>query len=205
MIVSLFRVVSVCSELSPRPSAATCWCMCGVDADVGVGRGGDVDVVGVAVMRSLWRRPTWMSTPCLFLNLFPQIAQTVECLPTGDPVSAVCSAPEKSGENIAGFGSQSGAPIEAASGFLDVSVPAIGRLHHDRCPFDSRHSVHIASKVDGKHTRSRKRTAKEDEDGIANPDERGRKPSVKKAIKHKRRGEKLHAIVNICYSVYIST
>src|SRR6267154_1676719 len=163
MDVSLFRVVCVCSELSPRPSAATCWCRCGVDADVGVGRGGDVDVVGVAVMRSLWRRPTWMSTPCLFLNFFPQIAQTAECLLTGDLVSAVCSTPEASGENIAGLGSQSGAPIEAVSGFTDVSVPAIGRLHHDRCPFDSRHSVQTASKVEGKHTRRRRRTAEEDE------------------------------------------
>src|SRR6267154_2985396 len=132
MIVSLFRVVSVCSELSPRPSAATCWCMCGVDADVGVGRGGDVDVVGVAVMRSLWRRPTWMSTPCLFLNLFPQIAQTVECPPTGDPISYVCSKCEASGENKAGSGSQSGVPTKTASGFTDAPVPAIGRLHQAR-------------------------------------------------------------------------
>src|SRR6267154_1952165 len=201
MIVSLFRVVSVRSELSPRPSAATCWCMCGVDADVGVGRGGVVDVVGVAVMWSLWRRPTWMSTPFLFLNFFPQIAQTVECTPIGDLVSAVCSTPEASGENKAEFGSQSCSPIEAASGFLDVSVPSIGRLHQNRCPLNSRHSVQTASKDDGKHTRSRKRTAEKDEDSIANPDERGRKPSVKKAVKHRSRRVKLHAIVNRCYSV----
>src|SRR6267154_4720740 len=143
----------------------------------------------------------WMSTPCLFLNFFPQIAQTVECPPTGDFVSAIFSTPEASGENKAESGSQSISPIETSSGFLDVSVPAIGRLHHDKCPFDSRHSVHIASKVDGKHTRSRKRTAEKDEDSIANPDERGRKPSVKKAVKHRSKRVKLHAIINRCYSV----
>src|SRR6267154_2132284 len=124
MDVSLFRVVCVCSELSPRPSAATCWCRCGAGADVGVGRGGDVDVVGVAVMRSLWRRPTWISTPCLFLNLFPQIAQTVECPPIGDLISDVGSKPEASGENKAGSGSQYGVPTGTASGFPDASVPA---------------------------------------------------------------------------------
>src|SRR6267154_1652089 len=86
MDVSLFRVVGVCSELNPRPSAATCWCRCGVDA--GVGRG---DVVDVAVMWSLWTRPTWMSTPRVFLNFLPQIAQTEECSLTGDLISAVCS------------------------------------------------------------------------------------------------------------------
>jgi len=175
--------------------------MCGVDTDVGVDRGGVVDVVDVAVMWSLWRRPACMRTPRLFLNFFPQIVQTVECLPAGDFVSAICSTPEASGENIAGLGSQSCAPIEAASGFPDVSVPAIGLVQNDRCPFDSRHSVQTASKVDGKHTRRRRRTAEEDEDDIANPAEGGKKPSVKKAVKHKSRREKLHAIVNRCYSV----
>src|SRR6267154_1976555 len=119
-----------------------------------------------------------MSTPCLFLNFFSQIAQTVECPLTGDLVSVVCSTPEASGENKAESGSQSISPIETASRLLDMSVPAIGRVHHDRCPFDSRHSVHIASKVDGKHTRRRRRTTEEDEDGIANPTERGKKTEL---------------------------
>src|SRR6266516_2105601 len=116
-----------------------------------------------------------MTTPRLFLNRCLQISQTAD----GDLEEVVtptfpsdCCVLKASGENIAGFGDQSGMPREVASRFPDVSVPAIGWVHQWRCPKNSRHSGQIAPENHGKHSRSRRKAAEKEGVDIANPTER---------------------------------
>jgi len=80
-----------------------------------------------------------------------------------------CCTLEASGENIAGFGDQSGVPREGASRFPDVSVPSIGWVHQWRCPRISRHSGQTALENLRKHSRSRGRAAEKERSDIANP------------------------------------